>query len=172
MLYGTCCSSERRPKRAYRSIRRSRLSSGLFDRGHAAHGGKGRRLPRHLPEGTRVYIAHIEGTPIEDMVATAQADWPRTAFRSCRTSRPALSQMRRRLADWIARYQGEAGVDAGASAGRRRDRTTGHIRQLDAAFGNRAFRQSRLQAPARRRPSRRQPRHRPEGRHCQCRGRA
>ena len=23
-----------------------------------------------LPEGTRVYIAHIEGTPIEDMVAT------------------------------------------------------------------------------------------------------
>ncbi len=25
-----------------------------------------------LPEGTRVYIAHIEGTPIEDMVATAK----------------------------------------------------------------------------------------------------
>jgi len=24
-----------------------------------------------LPEGTRVYIAHIDGTPIEDMVATA-----------------------------------------------------------------------------------------------------
>ena len=24
-----------------------------------------------LPAGTRVYIAHIEGTPIEDMVATA-----------------------------------------------------------------------------------------------------
>ena len=24
-----------------------------------------------LPEGTRVYIAHIEGTPIEEMVATA-----------------------------------------------------------------------------------------------------
>ena len=25
-----------------------------------------------LPDGTRVYIAHIEGTPIEDMVATAK----------------------------------------------------------------------------------------------------
>ena len=25
-----------------------------------------------LPEGTRVYIAHIEGTPIEEMVATAK----------------------------------------------------------------------------------------------------
>src|SRR5690625_6286709 len=25
-----------------------------------------------LPEGTRIYIAHIEGTPIEDMVATAR----------------------------------------------------------------------------------------------------
>ena len=25
-----------------------------------------------LPEGTRVYIAHIEGTPIEDMVRTAR----------------------------------------------------------------------------------------------------
>ena len=27
-----------------------------------------------LPEGTRVYIAHIEGTPIEDMVATRGID--------------------------------------------------------------------------------------------------
>ena len=26
----------------------------------------------HLPENTRVYIAHIEGTPIEDMVKTAK----------------------------------------------------------------------------------------------------
>ena len=25
----------------------------------------------HLPEGTRVYIAHIEGTPIDDMVNTS-----------------------------------------------------------------------------------------------------
>ena len=27
----------------------------------------------HLPAGTRVYIAHIDGTEIEDMVATAKA---------------------------------------------------------------------------------------------------
>jgi methylenetetrahydrofolate reductase (NADPH) len=35
-----------------------------------------------LPAGTRVYIAHIEGTPIEDMVRTARrlAD---EGFRSC-----------------------------------------------------------------------------------------
>ncbi|MDG2340974.1 MAG: methylenetetrahydrofolate reductase, partial [Paracoccaceae bacterium] len=26
----------------------------------------------YLPKGTRVYIAHIEGTPIEDMVSTAK----------------------------------------------------------------------------------------------------
>ncbi|MEM6307976.1 MAG: methylenetetrahydrofolate reductase, partial [Pseudomonadota bacterium] len=26
----------------------------------------------YLPTGTRVYIAHIEGTPIEDMVKTAK----------------------------------------------------------------------------------------------------
>mgnify|MGYP000373265161 CR=1 FL=1 len=28
-------------------------------------------FPALLPPGTRVYIAHIDGTPIEDMVATA-----------------------------------------------------------------------------------------------------
>ncbi|MCU0817630.1 MAG: methylenetetrahydrofolate reductase, partial [Cypionkella sp.] len=27
---------------------------------------------RILPRGTRVYIAHIDGTPIEEMVATAR----------------------------------------------------------------------------------------------------
>ena len=63
-----------------------------------------------LPEGTRVYIAHIEGTPIEDMVATAKRiagegfpvmpHFPARGIRS-----------KDELADWIARYQGEAGVD-------------------------------------------------------------
>ncbi|HEY9039080.1 MAG TPA: methylenetetrahydrofolate reductase [Roseovarius sp.] len=63
-----------------------------------------------LPEGTRVYIAHIEGTPIEDMVATArrladQGYSPMPHF-------PArIIKDRSTLADWIARYQGEAGVD-------------------------------------------------------------
>jgi len=62
-----------------------------------------------LPAATRVYIAHIEGTPIEDMVATAKrlnADgyhvmphFPARIIKDAAT-----------LADWIARYQGEADV--------------------------------------------------------------
>ena len=62
-----------------------------------------------LPEGTRVYIAHIDGTDIADMVATARrlaADgfkvmphFPARVIRDTAT-----------LADWIARYQGEADV--------------------------------------------------------------
>lgn len=63
-----------------------------------------------LPEGTRVYIAHIEGTPIEDMVATARrlADegYPVMPHFPARIIKDAAT-----LADWIARYQGEAGVD-------------------------------------------------------------
>ncbi len=63
----------------------------------------------HLPQGTRVYIAHIEGTPIEDMVATAKRvagegfdvmpHFPARIIKDAAT-----------LEDWIARYQGEAGV--------------------------------------------------------------
>ena len=63
-----------------------------------------------LPTGTRVYIAHIEGTPIADMVATAKriasegyAVMPHFPAR--------IIADRATLADWIARYQGEAGVD-------------------------------------------------------------
>jgi methylenetetrahydrofolate reductase (NADPH) len=63
-----------------------------------------------LPAGTRVYIAHIEGTAVEDMVATARriADegfpvMPHFPARGIRG--------RAELADWIARYRGEAGVD-------------------------------------------------------------
>jgi methylenetetrahydrofolate reductase (NADPH) len=62
-----------------------------------------------LPAGTRVYIAHIEGTPIEDMVDTARRlnaegytvmpHFPARIIRDKAT-----------LADWIARYQGEANV--------------------------------------------------------------
>jgi methylenetetrahydrofolate reductase (NADPH) len=63
-----------------------------------------------LPEGTRVYIAHIEGTPIEDMVATAKrlaADgYPVMPHFPARIIRDKAM-----LGDWIARYQGEAGVD-------------------------------------------------------------
>jgi len=63
-----------------------------------------------LPAGTRVYIAHIEGTPIDEMVATAKrlaADgfevmphFPARIIKDAAT-----------LADWIARYQGEANVE-------------------------------------------------------------
>ncbi len=63
-----------------------------------------------LPAGTRVYIAHIEGTPIEDMVATAR--------RLAAEGFPVMPHFPARiikdkatLADWIARYRGEAGVD-------------------------------------------------------------
>lgn len=63
-----------------------------------------------LPAGTRVYIAHIEGTPIEDMVATAKriagegyAVMPHFPAR--------IIKDKATLADWIARYQGEAGVN-------------------------------------------------------------
>ncbi|MEM7242883.1 MAG: methylenetetrahydrofolate reductase [Pseudomonadota bacterium] len=63
-----------------------------------------------LPEGTRVYIAHIEGTPIEDMVATAKrlnAD----GFRVMPHFPARIIKDEATLADWIARYQGEADVD-------------------------------------------------------------
>ena len=62
-----------------------------------------------LPTGTRVYIAHIEGTPIEDMVATAK----RIASEGYDVMPhfPArIIKDKATLADWIARYQGEAGV--------------------------------------------------------------
>ena len=63
-----------------------------------------------LPKGTRVYIAHIEGTPIEDMVATAK--------RLSEDGYPVMPHFPARiikdkatLENWIAMYQGEAGVD-------------------------------------------------------------
>jgi len=62
-----------------------------------------------LPEGTRVYIAHIDGTPIEDMVATAKrlnAD----GFPVMPHFPARIIKDRATLADWIARYQGEADV--------------------------------------------------------------
>ncbi|WP_033315580.1 methylenetetrahydrofolate reductase [Limimaricola hongkongensis] len=65
-----------------------------------------------LPEGTRVYIAHIDGTPIEEMVATA-ARIASEGF-AVMPHFPARSiESRAQLGDWIARYQGEAGVTEG-----------------------------------------------------------
>jgi methylenetetrahydrofolate reductase (NADPH) len=63
-----------------------------------------------LPVGTRVYIAHIDGTPFEDMLATARRltddgfeVMPHFPARSI----PDLAT----LNDWIARYKNEAGID-------------------------------------------------------------
>ena len=62
-----------------------------------------------LPKGTRVYIAHIEGTPVDDMVATAKRinaeGYPVMPHFPARIIRDQAT-----LADWIARYQGEADV--------------------------------------------------------------
>jgi methylenetetrahydrofolate reductase (NADPH) len=66
----------------------------------------------HLPAGTRVYIAHIDGTPFADMLATArriraEGFEPMPHF-------PARTiPDRATLADWVARYRGEAGVTQG-----------------------------------------------------------
>lgn len=62
-----------------------------------------------LPEGTRVYIAHIEGTRIEHMVATAKrlnAD----GYTVMPHFPARIIKDRATLGDWIARYQGEADV--------------------------------------------------------------
>ena len=62
-----------------------------------------------LPRGTRVYIAHIEGTPITEMVATAK----RLAHQGYAVMPHFPARIipdRATLADWIARYRGEADV--------------------------------------------------------------
>ena len=63
-----------------------------------------------LPADTRVYIAHIEGTPIADMVTTAKR--LATEGYTVMPHFPArIIKDEATLADWIARYQGEAGVE-------------------------------------------------------------
>lgn len=63
-----------------------------------------------LPAGTRVYVAHIEGTPIDDMVATARrltsegfAPMPHVPARGIADVST--------LETWIKRYREEAGVE-------------------------------------------------------------
>ena len=62
-----------------------------------------------LPAGTRVYIAHIEGTPIADMVATARR-LNEDGYKVMPHFPARIIKDRTTLADWIARYQGEADV--------------------------------------------------------------
>ncbi|QOL80200.1 methylenetetrahydrofolate reductase [Pseudooceanicola spongiae] len=62
-----------------------------------------------LPKGTRVYIAHIDGTEIADMVATARR-LAAEGFEVMPHFPARLIPDAATLTDWIARYQGEAGV--------------------------------------------------------------
>jgi len=62
-----------------------------------------------LAPGTRVYVAHIEGTPIDDMVSTAKrlaAD----GFEVMPHFPARIIADAATLEDWIKRYAGEAGV--------------------------------------------------------------
>ncbi len=65
-----------------------------------------------LPAGTRVYIAHIDGTPIEDMVTTAKRlnaeGFPVMPHFPARIIKDKAT-----LQDWVARYKGEADVKQG-----------------------------------------------------------
>ena len=63
-----------------------------------------------LPAGTRVYVAHIEGTPIKDMVATAKR-FAADGYNVMPHFPARIIKDKATLADWINRYQGEANVD-------------------------------------------------------------
>ncbi len=62
-----------------------------------------------LPAGTRVYIAHIEGTPIDEMVATAKR-LRAEGFEPMPHFPARIIRDKAMLADWIARYKAEADV--------------------------------------------------------------
>ncbi|NMT64863.1 methylenetetrahydrofolate reductase [Marinobacter sp. W62] len=79
-----------------------------------------------LPEGTRVYIAHIDGTPIEDMVRTARR-LTDDGFAVMPHFPARIIKDRAELADWIARYQGEAGVTQALLLGGGRTTTAGEF---------------------------------------------
>ena len=69
-----------------------------------------RRFRDVVPAGTRVYVAHIEGTPIQDMVATARR--VRSEGFPVMPHFPArIIKDRATLRDWIVRYRTEADVD-------------------------------------------------------------
>lgn len=66
----------------------------------------------YIPQGTLVYIAHIEGTPIDDMIQTAkkindQGFTPMPHF-------PArIIKDKNTLHEWVSKYQNEANVTNG-----------------------------------------------------------
>lgn len=62
-----------------------------------------------LPKGTRVYIAHIDGTPIDEMVATAKRI-SGEGFDVMPHFPARIIKDKTTLQDWVARYKGEANV--------------------------------------------------------------
>ena len=66
----------------------------------------------HIPQGTLIYIAHIEGTPIDEMIQTAkkindQGFTPMPHF-------PArIIKDKNTLHEWVSKYQNEANVTNG-----------------------------------------------------------
>ena len=63
----------------------------------------------YIPSGTLVYIAHIEGTPIEEMVATAKKINDQ-GFCAMPHFPARIIKDKNVLEDWIARYKNEANV--------------------------------------------------------------
>lgn len=66
-------------------------------------------FPALLPSGSRVYVAHIEGTPIDDMVATARR-LAEDGFSVMPHFPARIIADATTLEDWIKRYAGEADV--------------------------------------------------------------
>jgi len=64
-----------------------------------------------LPSGTRVYIAHIEGTPIEEMIATATR-LSGEGFTAMPHFPARIIKDKATLLDWVQRYK-DAGVREG-----------------------------------------------------------
>jgi methylenetetrahydrofolate reductase (NADPH) len=63
-----------------------------------------------LPKNTRVYIAHIEGVPIEEMVQTAKRV-SREGFNVMPHFPARIIKDKSALEEWINIYQGEAGIN-------------------------------------------------------------
>ena len=63
-----------------------------------------------LPEDTRIYIAHIEGVPIDEMVETAKRI-SNEGFNVMPHFPARIIKDKITLEDWINRYQGEAGIE-------------------------------------------------------------
>ena len=64
----------------------------------------------YLPAKTLIYIAHIEGTPIDDMVQTAKKITDQ-GFLAMPHFPARIIKNKNVLGEWITRYQSEAGVE-------------------------------------------------------------